>query len=373
MLKLFYLLIFKQHSLLFGFTYRKLRASFLFYSSLNCIFAQKPIPARMPRLLSTALALLLSAAATAAESRLPLPRELASFDDKSIESSDLWNFSHQSAIDERGNCFARIVGDEMFEQLDDCCRAYWLRADSMYFRGYNVGRNERMLVDSLLPAAIFPIGKDIRLCGEYTAHGDINADIATIECGTHSAEAVACGTAIVDADTIPGVFLLKETFNYAKRFADDPAQETTEQSTVIYRWFLPGMRLPFAVQRQEDNAGSRLFVVSAYDISDIMKRADKATESIPTEDELIKILQSATVSQQGHDININIQSCAGYAIDVDVYLLDVAGNAYSHAGGQVPSNTGINLSVPSHLCGQYIVAVCVRDNPGLNHKIFVYL
>lgn len=327
----------------------------------------------MPRLSSTALALLLSAAATAAASMLPLSREFAPLDDKSIENSDLWNFSHQSAIDERSNCFARIVGDELFEQLDDCCRAYWLRADSMYFRGYNVGRNERMLVDSLLPAAIFPIGKDIRLCGEYTAHGDINADIATIECGTHSAEAVASGTAIVDADTIPGVFLFKETFNYAKRFAEDPAQEATAQSIVIYRWFMSGMRLPFAVQRQTGNAESRLFAVSADDISDIMKRADKETQSVPTEEELLGILQSATISLQGHDINVNIQPCAGYAIDIEVYLLDVAGNSYSRAGGQLPSDTGIGLSVPSHLCGQYIVAVCVRDNPGLNHKILVYL
>lgn len=329
----------------------------------------------MPRLAISALALLLSTAAFAVGTRMALPRELSPSDDKSVENRDVWDFSQFSTLDDRCVFFARIVGDEIYEQLDDCCRAYWLRNDTAFFRGYNVGRNERMLVDSLLPAAVFPLDKGNGFNDGYTARGDINMDIATFERGIHRAGIVACGTAIVDADTIPGVLLHKEVFKYTKGFADDPGLNDTELTCILYRWFAPGARLPFAVQRRDNGAEPRLFIASSDDIlSAIENTVRTASEAGPSDDYIMSVLQSATVSQNAHEINVRaLSSEGGHSIDIDVYLLDVTGNAYSHAEGSLPAIDGINLAVPSHLSGQFIVAVCMRDNPELNHKIFVYL
>ena len=80
------------------------------------------------------------------------------------------------------------------------------------------------------------------------------------------------------------------------------------------------------------------------------------------------VLESATATRTGDGIEISFGQHADTPFQVNVHLIDTAGNLY--ASGTLWSDGVCTLKLPTVWTGNLFVAVVYADNPQLSYKFF---
>lgn len=325
----------------------------------------------MRRLLTLFLACTLPLAAEC-RLRIDLKAELTPFDTGIIEKSATWDFGRQSTIDDNAAAYTRAAAGIIYESVGERCRAYAFRGDTLFYRGYNAGRREKMLVESMVPVRTSALRAGEYFENGFHARGAIDVDFLTAESGSHRSEVAAEGTAIVHGDTLRNVVLLKETFNCIKYAAGDTLADRCgeREHTVIYRWLCREYVLPFAVQYVTGSGTDRLFVADRIQIAD-MPEGEIPSGDYDDEGSIQKCLESAYARKAAEGIEVGFAETAPSRMPIELYLIDAGGNAYARSTGMLGEQC--LLAIPHGLHGQYIIAVVLTERPRLNHKFMIGL
>lgn len=294
----------------------------------------------------------------------PLPAEAM--------SGPVWDFSGCSTIDARPKACARFAKSVYYEELDGRCRAYFVRNDTVFYRGYNIGRHERMLVDGLLPVAHLSSCAGAVSGGGFTAAG-LLYDIATAESGFCRGGVLADGMLVFHGDTIRGVRLVREDLEVRKCVGGDSTGVVERGS--VFRWIRRGEVLPLAVQTVrsgEEGDGlvsSRLY---ATDFTEIGPLTPEEGTIVPGEH--MRVISGAGVSVGADEIEVSFPAPAS-AFFIDIHLLDLAGNLYRSVRHELAPDVVNRVCLPRAGCprGRYVVAISICDNPSLGFKLFADL
>lgn len=298
-----------------------------------------------------------------------LSLELTPLSNENTVNSTVWDFSGCSPVEERAEAYARRVRNIVYEDIAGRCRAYLIAGDSVYYRGYNQGRHERMIAEGNIPAMApggFHAGDSLR------AEGMVY-DVPSSERGLHSGRRVGVGRLVYFGDTVSGVRLFEEVFSVTKAVGGDSVG--VPERFALYRWFCPGDTLPLAVQIESgagENLSRRLFV-DRESLSHAAEK-DKQTENESGDEAIMSVLRGAAVEVGPGTISISFPP-SPLSAELDISLMDVAGNIYSSVRHILPAEEASTVELPRSSCprGRYIVAVRLRGNPEINYKIYVDL
>ncbi len=298
-----------------------------------------------------------------------LSLELTPLSDEAVVNSTVWDFSGCSPVDERAEAYTRRVRNIVYEDIAGRCRAYLIAGDSVYYRGYNQGRHERMIADGNIPAMApesFHAGDSLR------AEGMVY-DMPSSERGLHSGRLVGVGRLVYFGDTVSGARLFEEVFSVTKAVGGDSVG--VPERFALYRWFCPGDTLPLAVQIESgagENLSRRLFV-DRESVADAAEK-DRRGETGPTGEAVLRVLRGGAVEVGPGSVSISFPP-SPLSAELDISLMDAAGNIYSSVRHILPAEEASRVELPRSSCprGRYIVAVRLRDNPEINYKIYVDL
>ncbi len=296
----------------------------------------------------------------------------------------IWDFSSQSVVADKLRNSAKIHKNVYFEDIEGCCRAYVLRGDSLFFRGYNLGRSQHVLTDAYFPVLKLPLQVGDTHTNSYSGQGRYCVDYCIFDIGIHETEVVVSGRAVLNSgDTINDVYLIKERFDYKQKICvkttNAEADSTVRHRSIIYRWITKHSVLPIAVQivcDEEESPGTmthnpaRLYVTGS---SNTAGKDDNAADK--TSDESIQqTLQATEVSVNSGHLEVTFPTVTTEA-DINIHLLDISGNIYAtqsqHLDPDGNNRYIFDVSTATH--GRYIVAVCHAQKPSLNHKIGITL
>ncbi len=308
------------------------------------------------------------------------------YDERTVwefSKGSFWDFTKLSVVDNDSKAMSRLDGNIYFESLDETCRAYVLRGDTLFFRGYNIGRGEHVLANDFLPLTHLPQKIGTSLVNNYIGKGLYYVDLQIMEQGTHTAQSIDRGRAmILPGDTIKNVFLIKEIFDLHREISPDGKPFCVDtipmQQTVIYRWMYQNEITPIAVQIEQYTENSdggmqqlskRMFVCRSFSIESDESQNDA---DIPDDNYILQTLQSAEIQTNNNEIAISFNPIST-EFGIDIYLLDLTGNIYAQTSLSLtqnePNSAILNTStVPQ---GSYIVAICYSENPELNYKIAI--
>lgn len=299
----------------------------------------------------------------AAGNRVKLDREVAPFEQDELKQP-LWNLDKRSTLDDHATVFTRMAAGVYYEWMPDRCRSYALLGDTLVYRGYNAGRYERMILENRAPSRAVYAAHGDELFSKFTARGLLYDRFHTRECGTLHASAPVAGHIVLGADTI-AVVLQREDIVTTKYYDGDST--ALEQRTVIHRWLRPGMIHPVAVQIETDSLPARLF--SMWSLSDDNGENSSFLQRDEARDqEIMVVLESATATRTGDGLEISFSQHADTPFQVNVHLIDTAGNLY--ASGTLWSDGTCTLKLPTVWNGNLFVAVIYADNPQLSYKFF---
>lgn len=316
----------------------------------------------MQHSLPTIILLMSAIVLSAHAQRHELGRELAPFGQGTVEEALLWDFDRQSAVDERSGAYVRLSCNVLYENAAGVCRAYFLRGDTAVYRGYNVGRRERMLADSMVNAYCLPAG----FSSSYAAHGLLDFDLRQSAVGEIECKVYGPGRMVAYGDTLRGVYVVAERhLEYASCSDSLPAVPT---NILIYKWLSVGSPLPLALQC-ESEGGRRLYVADASVFGDF-----KNEDGIAEEEAVALMLANAEAWAEGGRFVIDFGKAAADA-SIIICLVDINGYAFLQECLTLRAGDEASFSfpIPQSLSGRHIVSLSSSGNPQLSRKIYVDL
>lgn len=322
--------------------------------------------------------------------RRGFPVEFRAFDAE-ILSGCVWDVSRLSAETETGSARAyRDSKNGYFETLGWQTRIYVCHGDTMYYRGWHIGRGTGVLCDGYVPVFVRNVPPGVAFETRYEGSGSHDVDMRVCISGDMEGRLVGTGTFIpAVGDTVRNVTLTCErsterTSIYDPASADEASEAGcgTGVSMVIYRWYLPGARMPIAIQCEvaalsppegAEAQSAMLYVMSANEIG--VDDDDVTTYSgYGITPELSEgWLGSAEISVSGNVVTVSLPALAS-PVRLDVYVMDTPGNIYGHSAVDGYDGT-LPVDVPLHNAGHgsYIVSMIVDGNPELTEKRIITL
>lgn len=281
-----------------------------------------------------------------------------------VEKSTTWNLSGRSVVRDDGRAYVFVDEGFIYESFGGSCRAYALVGDSLFFRGYNVGRHERMNVTEGEGFVLAP--QDAGQTATYVAEGRNRDNVRTAEAGSVTYTVLGPGRIVMGLDTIRNVSLNRMEFDAVKSVGDSAL--TTGRKFVVYNWTVPSSPYPIAVQFAGE--GEPVLYLRPLDGEEML--AEEDSEVLPDDEAVMRVLDGATVSTGSGTLTLTFpEGCE--AFDVDIYMLDAPGFLYAHKEVNTADGFPCVFETADLKHGQYIVAVNLRDNPALNRKILVVL
>ena len=289
--------------------------------------------------------------------------ELVPLSADEVEKAKVWNFSGRAVVREDAPNY--VIFDEgiFYENFGESCRAYAVAGDSLFFRGYNIGRGERMNVTEGEGFSLLP--QDFEQRAAYSAQGRNREGLPTAEGGTVVYSVSGPGRVIIGCDTIRNVSLNRIEFKAVKTVADTVL--IVDNNFTVYNWTAPGSAFPLAVQYAAGDEAQ--LYVRALDGEDFA--AEEADVAID-EEAAMSVLEGASVETGSGTVQLRFPAGCE-AFDVDVYLLDASGYLYAQRTVNTADDFPCVFETSGLRHGQYIVAVNLSENPALNRKILVVL
>lgn len=320
-----------------------------------------------PALILAVIAVAALRSYAANDGRVVLSREIVPFEADELEAP-VWDTDRRSALDDHAPVFTRLAAGVYYESGPDCCRAYALNGDTLVYRGYNVGRHERMLLDGAALSRLVGDASGVGFAGAFSARGLVYDRLPTSEEGSLESVTVASGTIVINGDSIP-VGLHREIISSRKGFEGDSV--AIPGRTVIYRWLRPGAMHPVALQIEAAGVLPRLFAVDDAYAAGVGTRPDPSGPQSVDNAAIMAVLESAVAVRTASGVEVRFGSAGAVPFDVDVYLIDTTGHIYASA--RIAADEACDLPVPAAYVGQLFVSVCCAANPELRYKFFAGL
>lgn len=281
------------------------------------------------------------------------------FDREQLHSG-VWAFAQQDTVGEVFEGFASLQGSTLFDGVE-CCRAYVQRNDSVFFRGYNRGRDESMLADSYVFAERLPRAVGQSVTSNFTGHGLLWAMLPFDESGSLTNEVIATGSCVIaPGDTIFNAILTKSVLECTRVYS---ATDSEDYSTVIYRWYANTSGLIPIAKQVENYVAGNASPISSTLITPFIEGDDSLGI-----DYIKNVIESAVVSINNGYISL---SFSGNDVPIVVYLLDIMGNVYAVAEGS--SAVGVDIPCGGCASGNYIVSIRSQSYPEVERKIVITL
>ncbi len=300
--------------------------------------------------------------------RVPLGREVAPFEPDELRAA-VWDTDRRSTLDDHAAVFTSAAAGAYYEWAPDRCRSYALRGDTLVYRGYNIGRHERMLLEGPAPSRLVGGGAPgAAFATAFAARGLLYDRFGSAETGALTAEVLAAGVLVAGGDSV-GVMLQREVIEASKIYDGDSC--AVAQRAVILRWLRPGEMHPLALQVQCGAEPPRLFVVPEVPAAEA--EADGAPLQAPAPDDraIMDVLESASAVLTPDGLELSLARGAGAAWTVNAYLIDTTGNIY--ASTTMEADGRCTLPVPGAYSGRLFVVVCCAERPELQYKFFAGL
>ncbi len=289
-----------------------------------------------------------------------------------LEDSPVWDFSGCSTVDDNAKACVRKSKGVIYESAFGPCHAYLEIGDSIFYRGFNIGRNERMLVRDTVCVARRPFVAGETLESFFRGEGLTYGKDTALVSGYVRTEVLGRGTFISASDTVRGACLIKE---YMKMdFAEsDTVAPFRSDSTVVYRWFGGDRGDVLAIAKTGMSAWdgrSRFFMAERFYVED---DDAKDVETVPAE-ALQSFLESASVHVGEGDVTVEFSS-APTSFQLNAFIMDLSGNIYSSRRIAVGAGEEVSFTIPSTGApyGRNILSLSVEGLEGVNHKFFVEL
>lgn len=291
----------------------------------------------------------------------------------SIErSGGFWDFTQCSEIDSHAGAYVMESKPMLFEDFDGVCRSYIWKEDTLYYRGYNIGRLERMRFNDNVPSR--STQHDFFVDTDYSARGN-DSYFETGERGRYSSQQLVSGNLVYGIDTIRNVTLWEETIVAAKQYGNDSAAYQTQ--TTVYKWVdATGIPIAAQINTQEatDDCLSRLF------ISDFSKLKferpelfDSYIERSGQNGELERQyahIMSAEVIANGNIITVCLTN-ASTPFNVIMGITDSTGNLYYYEEKMIDGPEKISISHASRSGNTCILSIKLSEFPEYERKIYL--
>ena len=297
--------------------------------------------------IASLLAALLWIGCFAAERR-ELPFSYSPFPE-TVLASDIWDVTTLGPADAMGVTTSIGASGTYSERIGDTSFLYLLRNDSLFYRGYTVGRGEGLLNDSLSAVATWPLRTDDVHANVFTQHG-MNGGEEFATANTCESCVMATGRLVRSVgDTIAGVTLVREIHKVSGAYG--------EYTVTFHRWYPRDSRLPVAVQCATEADG---YSASAFHLSTEPWITDGDDGNASPD--IVSILAAAEVSVGASVVTIRIPSDTG--LEIEAHLVDVAGHQYSHTRFTTDgSNIPVSLSVATLPRGSYMLIISATGTP----------
>lgn len=277
-----------------------------------------------------------------------------------VLESGVWDLTRTSVIDSRSQASAKIgVSDIYSETVSEHSFHYILRNDTLFYRGYNVGRSVSAKVDGFVSIYSFPLLSS-STSSTYSGGGQASLtydfdELGTIDCS------ISKGLFIAGVcDTISSYLVHERHRGIVLRNGNDSIPFAHE----IYRWYAAGSRLPFAVQTGIDRGSTQLFFCTEQIWSDDAHHNDV--------DKRDAVLRDAIVTVGADAVNISLRNTTG--LTIETYIVDISGNIFGYTSMAYNDDAAeIGISTIGLRQGQYMVVIGIDGTPTLTEKRIIVL
>lgn len=294
-----------------------------------------------------------------------IPRETLPFSvlpTNNTANEVIWNLSQKIGENSEFAIYKQFGDTLLSETLRNNRRWYRTSCDSTFFI-----REES---DSyfILPAQKNPASvlchKEILEKGVYESTGKQYSMFFISRKGSYRCEGPVKGRIITTHNDTLSAFMTSEYEEYVEKTSpiydtllpNDYPDSLTQRSVTLFRWFLPGRKIPVAVQCDisERLPGMQPSNQSFAYISDLNSICNKGTNS----DEFFrKILSNASVNYENGAVTIHINS--DIKINLNISILSEGGISYYHSDHSVYLVNEIKIPAGNLPHGRnYIILLC---------------
>ncbi len=269
----------------------------------------------------------------------------------------LWDASILSEIDSRARASVSIGESGLiFESVrPGFTDLYLLRGDSVYFRGYTAGRDMGVLVCDTLVVAGIPLGDDAHNSSFSGSAQFINGRHGSIY-GELNVAATRRGRFIfAPGDTISAI----EVHEHRATISDMPDPGLTCELD-FWRWYVPGSKLPFAVQYCENGKDARFFITAG--LPETGGTTDDADEEA-----LLRAVLKATKVEISED-GVTVSFGAVGVVHAEVSVFDAMGHLYAFSECITGSGETVFLDTSGLAPGSYLAVVMLDGKPEFSIK-----
>ena len=283
------------------------------------------------------------------------PRQLQSYHGLSageLESNEWMLCGRADMADRNANIY---LSDSLYiENLPGREDFYIIREDSVFWTGYHVGRRLGVLADSPIFIYNRKSSHTDSIVAQYRANGLYDVNTVVQEGGDIKWCISGYGNALISpADTIHGAVLTKQIVETLPILPEIPA-DSEPLVRIIYRWYDSQMKMPFAIQCDDE-----LFLDFNFDEC-ISVEADDA-DGVDVE-RLHLIIDSASISYDYGKVTVFTDE----PVSLNVYIMDVSGNIYAFASG---FSTEFELDTSDLPSNQYIISIVAEADPMYTRKV----
>lgn len=262
-----------------------------------------------------------------------------------------WVLCGRAELD--GRCADVSISDSAYiERLPDREDFFIIRKDRLLWTGYHIGRRLGVLADN--PVYVFG-SKDFTVDSTSVAFhsiGRLDVNSVIEEQGNLKWNVEGYGRLLISpSDTLRNVILTRQVVQSRMIIADSVAEL---EQRVIYRWYDTHSIEPVAIQCNDE-----LFV--DVDLVECLS-ADECDGGNENPERIQRIIDSATVEYDDAKVVVRTEE----PINLNVYIMDVAGNIYVSASGLSDRFELLTTDLPLN---QYIISIVSDSNPLYTRKI----
>ncbi len=291
-------------------------------------------------------------------------QEKVAFDNVELNSST-WDVESKSVVDDYPQFDISISDAGIYkEKYGNKIQLYLLKCDTLYYRGFTIGRTIGASVDTSSAIVTFPLlesdskqyslRQSVFQMSEFAYQAEVNT----------KTEYIKRGKLIIGSDTLSTI-LMKEQRNAIAYVVKDSSTVTVPYEELIFRWYTDNSYIPIAIQcKFQEWTAPRLFVKKNIQASEF------TTDDVSPDIE--SIIEEALINIDNKSVSVTL----GYAPTaiVDISIVDLIGNIYGHSSGilDAAENTfTINTGDIPH--GSYMLVITISGEIGYTKKQIIVL
>lgn len=291
-------------------------------------------------------------------------QEKVALDDVELNSST-WNVQTKSVIDDYPQFDISISNAGIYkEKYGKKTQLYLLKCDTLYYKGFTIGRTIGASVDTTSAIVTFPLlesdskqyshRQSVFQMSDFAYHTEIKTKI----------EYIKRGKLIIERDTL-STFLMKEQRNAIAYVVKDSSTVTVPYDEIIFRWYTHNSYIPIAIQcKFQEWRAPRLYVKKNIQPSEF------TTDNVSPDIE--SIIEEALINVDAKSVSVTL----GYASTaiVEISIVDLIGNIYGHSSGILDATENtfiINTGDIPH--GSYMLVISISGEIDYTKKQIIVL